>query len=421
MRLSSRALVWFWMMAALAGGGAKAELVARGELLLISPQVGYVLDAEERSRFALFPELPGFRSAQVLRTPQGLWLLAVVERANRRYLVERPLSEAEWEELRRQVRLSVRRGGSLAGRLWLVSHATAYGFAIYGVGLTDVLSSLSPREEVGTLMLSTGVAFGVSLWATGRRAVSLARARMLTAASYAGIYYGTAPELWKLRNPPDYLGQYGRMVAVPASMAAMELILGRTEPTDADATLTGWGMASGAWYGWALPHVLFSERLRDPTERRVYVSAISAAIPLGGYLAWRYSRSRGLSAGEAELTRVLTLVGAYTGLSVGRLLAGERVETDRAYVAGASVGVAGGWVLADRLAAQHEYSVGRSRLLGIAAGAGGLFGAGTLYALTNVDDERAYLAVSTATAWLTFWIVHRVTEDLGVRSDESER
>lgn len=42
-----------------------------GQVIVVSPRVGEVIDAEERERLKLFPGIPEFRSTAFLRLPAG--------------------------------------------------------------------------------------------------------------------------------------------------------------------------------------------------------------------------------------------------------------------------------------------------------------------------------------------------------------
>ncbi|MDA1191134.1 MAG: hypothetical protein O3A46_05540, partial [Candidatus Poribacteria bacterium] len=71
-----------------------------------------------------------------------------------------------------------------------------------------------------------------------------------------------------------------------------------------------------------------------------------------------------------------------------------------------------GLVAAYRLTENDEYTKTRALLVGIGTAASGLLGSGFVYVLSNTDDARIYLPVSTATSALGYWLTDRATEDM---------
>jgi len=388
------------------------------EILLIAPEVGYEIDADERKQFALFPEIDGFVSAQVTRVAGVDRVEIIYEKEGRRLHLERPIDEAELEDLRgavgtvgaEETRAAVPAEGKPSdGRLRLATHAIAYGLWLYGAGIPIVFDIDSDRGQVGAVMLSGGGSAALAISQTRRYARGGAHAKMLTTGSYAGIFYGLVPDLWADKSD-DKRQALGLMVGVPAAAAGMHSLFRAGTVTHGEADLTFWGMALGAGYGVLIPYLLNADHLEQKTQDRVYLSGASVGIPVGGWLAWRIAHDKRLSQGRALTLRLGSTLGAYYAYTVlGMLVDVEESGHAKRNLSIVATGVPLGMVAAYRLTKDESYSTTRARLLGLGGLAGGLVGSGLIYILTTSEDYRSYLAASAIGSGLGVWLTHSST------------
>jgi hypothetical protein len=381
-------------------------------LLIIAPEVGYEIDADERGEFGLFPEIDGFVSAQILRVDGVKRVEIIYQKEGRRLSLERPIDEAELEELRATVgrRAAIPMEGEPSdGRLRLATHAITYGLWLYGAGIPTVFDIDSGRGQVGAVMLSGGGSAVLAISQTRRYARGGAYAKMLTSGSYAGIYYGLVPDLWAERSD-DKRQALGLMAGVPAAVAGMHALFRRGPVTHGEADLTFWGMALGAGYGVLIPYLLNADHLEHKAEDRVYLTGAGIGIPLGGWLGWRIAHDKRLSQGRALTLRLGSTLGAYYAYTVlGMLVDLEESGHSKRNLSIVAPGPPLGMLAAYHLTKDESYSAMRARLLGLGSVAGGLVGTGLVYVLTTSDDYRPYLAASALGSGLGVWLTHAAT------------
>lgn len=382
------------------------------EILLIAPEVGYEIDADERSQFGLFSEIDGFVSAQI-RQVDGAQRIEITYQKEGRWLrLERPIDKEELEEIRATLgrrAASPREGDPSGGRGLLVTHAIAYGLWLYGAGIPIVFDIDSARGQVGTVMLSGGTAAALAISETRGYARGKAYAEMLSSASYAGLYYGSVPDIWASGHDEKRLS-LGLMVGVPAATAGMYSLLRRGPVTHGEAALTSWGMLLGGGYGVLIPYLLNADHLEAETERRVYLAGAGLGIPLGGWLGWRIAHDKRLSRGRASTLRLGSVLGTYYAYTMlGMLVDLDDFDHPKRDLFVIASGMPLGTAAAYRLTKNESYSAMRARLLGLGGLAGGLVGMGLSYVFIGSEDYRPSLAASAVGSGLGVWLTHAAT------------
>ncbi|MBM3214044.1 hypothetical protein FJZ36_03910 [Candidatus Poribacteria bacterium] len=419
------ALVWLgWVSAQSMLWSQEAQ-----EIIPLNPVVGHELDAEERLRFNAFKDVEGFIRAFVTQSPDGYVLNVVYERSGQRWLERVRIASEDLERMRRalvttgQSRSGV--GGS-DGRLSLVLHSTIYGLFVYGTELSELLGVDETRTRIGLFMLGSGAGFAGGMYGTQGYDRGNGYATMLTTGSYIGLYYGLIPSLWTderirsvteegvefLEDPegPDRTRSVGMMVGLPAGVAAMHFLTKDGDVTSAEGDGTLLGSAVGAAYGVAGAYLAGASDNSGDKERRMYLASSAALIPVGGWLGHRLAQNESVTQGRVWSLALGGAMGAFSGITAVRLADGDAVrENGKPYVWASLLGFPAGLAIVYRLTDREEYSLQRAALLWTGTVAGGLFGAGMVYVLTESDDSRPYLLAATAGGAAAFAIVHRVT------------
>ena len=147
-----------------------------------------------------------------------------------------------------------------AGRRGIVTHATLYGFSLYGPGTIRLLEIESERRVAGLQMLIGGGSFFWALEATKDYRLGAGRSLLILGGSWAGTLYGLGvPVFFESENDKAYWA--GAMIGTPAGgLIAHRLSSHRWfERGETDMLVAG-GLTGGL-YGVAIP---YRPRYRSP-------------------------------------------------------------------------------------------------------------------------------------------------------------
>ena len=167
-----------------------------------------------------------------------------------------------------------------SGRRGIVTHATLYGFGLYGPGTIRLLDIESERRVAGLQMLIGGGSFFWALEATKDYRLGAGRSLLILGGSWAGTLYGLGvPVFFKSENDKAYWA--GAMIGTPAGgLIAHRLSSHRWfERGETDMLVAG-GLTGGV-YGIAIPYVLDIESLDEWTQARIYVASAMVGAPAG--------------------------------------------------------------------------------------------------------------------------------------------
>ncbi|MDA1193184.1 MAG: hypothetical protein O3A46_16030, partial [Candidatus Poribacteria bacterium] len=335
---------WIAWLVAFAFGSVCASAQQSRVVIELFPGVGSVIDADERDAHKFLPDIDGFRSAFVTVGGDGRGIAHITydEGGDLRY-VERPIDVSpEAARALEDVGSSASSDLLASGRLGLVAHTTAYGLFVYGNGISKVADFESGRAQTGTWMLTGGGAFVASLLRTAGYDKGIGYAKMLQNASYAGIYFGNVPRLMhdqyslqlspyptqeeidefhresERRNRAEArLHHYGQMTGLTLTTLGMHYLTRNAEITEGEADMTFWGSVLASGLGVAVPMFIlqYDDDLADIERDRWYTGSVAAAIPIGGYLGYRFGHDKRIDAGRSWMMRVGSGVGAIAGLT----------------------------------------------------------------------------------------------------------
>ena len=135
-------------------------------------------------------------------------------------------------------------------------------------------------------------------------------------------------------------------------------------------------------------------------------------IPLGVWFTSHYIENRNISQGHAHMIALGGMAGALYGAGIFHAIAGE--EYKQGHVLLASIGLATGAYLSDKITKGNNYSVGRSRLVTLGGGVGALAGSMLLQLIVPADSDissRAFAASMIGGSATGFWIANRLTQN----------
>lgn len=175
------------------------------------------------------------------------------------------------------------------------------------------------------------------------------------------------------------------------------------------------GGLTGGLYGVAIPYVLDIESLDEWTQARIYVASAMVSAPAGVWTTTRWMRGRPVNQGRAHLVSLGGVVGA--GYASGLLSLGD-VESPRAHVLAAMIGLPVGAFFGYEWTGVEEYTPGRARWIALGAYVGSLFGTGVAL-VADAEDHKPYVLGNILGSAAGIWYSHGFTRDS--QSSESDR
>lgn len=414
----ARSMIAGVLLAVLVGAAAPAR-PATERLVVITESVGFEIDPAEREAYGLFVDYRGFLLAEVVDTAGRLsWRISYASGKDR--LVDQvALTEADLQALRSRIeardeaiRTGARRPAATAkekeGRLRMVTDGLLYGLGLYGPG-TMVLLDVGGNAASGIELLVAGGAFAGALNMTQDYRLGYARGRLLRWGNYAGTFYGFAiPALLDADNERVYVASAMAVTPLGGYLAHRLSASRRFGKGEADLIPTG-GLV-GMLYGVAVPYLIDVSDLSGSAERRVYLGAAMAGLPVGATITTRLTRDRSINRGRAHLITLGGFLGVADALTTVNVF--DDGEHPRFYVTAAMIGLPAGAYLGYRLTEAEDYTLARGRMISVGAYAGGLVGNGLLYSM-GVDDDRALSVSGMVGSMLGVWFTHRASSGWG--------
>ena len=150
------------------------------------------------------------------------------------------------------------------------------------------------------------------------------------------------------------------------------------------------------------------------TINKIYSLSMMASIPASVYLTSRLIPDRNISQGRAQLISTGGVVGAFYGLGIMFVALGDEIDgKGRAFAAAAMAGLPIGSYLAERFTRQESYTRLRALLITLGGVAGGYMGAGVL-AITETDNLRMVWATLIPATAAGLWAGHEMTRTKAV-------
>jgi hypothetical protein len=262
-----------------------------------------------------------------------------------------------------------------AGRAF-VRNQTALGLFVYGPSAA-VLAGSEGDGMTATLAYTAGAgaAFVASLATIQHRPVTRAQA-ILSGSMGLGGAAALAGALGAVTGSENERAYAGAVLAggVGGSLLGLRRGAGMTD-AEAAASASGASLAAATSAGLALAGGSYQEEPARRATIGVNVAALAAGYALGPRYA-RVSRYR-VTAGDVKTITPTALTGALLGAALGSAFDPEnpRRDYDRGPWIGATAGLVGGAVFADRvLVRRRDHTSSEADLLGLGAWVGGALG-----------------------------------------------
>ena len=293
-----------------------------------------------------------------------------------------------------------------SGRRGIVTHATLYGFSLYGPGTIRLLDIESERRVAGLQMLIGGGSFFWALEATKDYRLGAGRSLLILGGSWAGTLYGLGvPVFFESENDKAYWA--AAMIGTPAGGLIAHRLSSHRWFERGETDLMVAGGLTGGLYGVAIPYLLDIEALDEWTQARIYVASAMVGAPAGLWTTKRLMREKSINQGRAHLVSLGGVVGASYASGVLSL---ADVENPRAHVFAAMLGLPVGTYLGHRWTAEEEYTPGRARWTILGAYIGTLFGTGVAL-VADAEDHKPYVLANMLGSAAGIWYAHRFTRD----------
>ena len=297
------------------------------------------------------------------------------------------------------------------GRTLLVAASTLYGLSLYGPGTAILLDLESGSQLAGLELLVGGGSFVGALMATRNHRLGIGRSNLILSGSFAGTFYGFGvPVLFESENPKAYFAS--AMLATPIGGLITHRLTDHRWFKKGESYLMTNGGFVGGFYGFAIPYIANIENLENWTQAKIYVASMMAGVPLGAWTTTKLIYDKPMSEGRSHLISFGGLVGSAYANGIVSLM---DVESSRAYVLAAMVGLPTAAYLGYQLTDGGEYTAGRAALIQIGACAGALFGS-AFPLMAEAESHRPYVVGSILGSAAGMWLAHRSTRGWGEKT-----
>lgn len=376
----------------------------------------FEIDRVLARRLGLFLEAyPDFQTARLYQTSADAFVLEVTVGDGGRRRV--PMTPDEVEVLRRDVadrmaRAAPERLVDQEGRPRLLAGATALGLGFYGWAAPATFEADDPNTAIGLYMVVSASSFALPFMATQRATVTMADADLALYGASRGIAHGVF--LREALDPHHDIdtGQVLGMAMV-ASIAEGTAFYSWSRSSELEPGVTR-TMGTLGDYGMLSTIGLVSVATPGGLPRTSMGWSALCGSAAGVAAGRMFAAGRGFSGGDAGVMRTATLVGAFTGASIGDLARGGGGPDDP-WIIGAITGGGIAFVAGNGLVAGHDFTEGQSRMVAYGTGAGALLGLGL--AFLTVDEEDAGGVITAGGAVLGFALVYSALRDDALAAD----
>jgi len=368
------------------------------QTVALSPAIGDEIDRAERDAYHLFPDVPGFVSARIVKLDKG-YRVDFTYRGNDETVHDgsRHISDGTFENTRLHVGLVEAAHGATSGDATLDARVL-YGAALRlaADGRYDLSSSLfgelqhnypaqydslharATHDEVVRLQ---GAKEG--LFRAGSAIDKSGRTDALIFAGYYGVWLAIGiPVALDVESSEGFAAF---LVTVPAAciFLAHQATKNRSV-TDADAQIVSLGGWFGTWQG-----IGWTAMADKSTEDVVGVGVLSGLAGVG--LGCVLNHTTELSEGHASFMNSANWWGTWLGFLVGIATVGDDEDGDQV-LASALVGSAAAVTVTGLTAHNTTLTERRVRYMNLGGILGAIFGGGIVL-LADTDDEGAIAAV----------------------------
>lgn len=369
------------------------------QIISLSDSIGAEIDAAERAKYSLFPDLDGFQSARIIRLKASAYRLeySFTDTLGKHHK-SRKISAPAVELTKLHVRLIEEHQASQPTK---ATDDSLQAAIIYRLGLRyaaqnrheltsvlfgDLLQNYPQSPQA--LQAKENYAGLDQLWKTkkalfwkGALLDQSGRTQLLIFSGYYGLWLGIAtPSALKADSPQAFA--LGLLLGAPISLGIASGATKEANISDGRATMIALGGHLGTWQGigWAA--------VGEAEGNTVTGMGEIAGLAGIGAAAWLTSQTD-FSPGHAALTSSGLQWGAWFGLVVGALANLEDNDLVRASLIGSDALILGTGMAAKEV----SISKTRVRLLNLAGAIGTVFGFG-LDLLFEIDDASAIFGIA---------------------------
>jgi hypothetical protein len=372
-----------------------------------------VIDAGLARQLGLWTaEYPGFVEARLFEDAGGRTVLEITTTVGGETRRERiQLTPAQVAELRASVQARMVAGRVMAptdqeGRYLLLGQTTLAGLVFYGWAVPEILDVTGSRAA-GLGLLTIGTSFFLPFALTQDQPVTFGMANLSRYGVTRGIAHGALlheaimGDRTETRCSDGFCweeetGSRGRLTTSLAFSVAEGIggyLWARNEEMTAGTAITIVTMGDAGMLAGLGTGLIISPDRNDRLPFALGVVGAAGGIVGGRALAAR----RDYTWGDADFLYTAGAVGAFTGLATAVVTG---VDNARAGTALVMAGGAAGLLLADRLVATTDFSVGQSTLNRLGTVAGGLAGASIGVLMDNPDVAIAGAALGAVGGYM---------------------
>jgi hypothetical protein len=423
--MASRLLSVLCVVLAVSFGAADAQ---EQRVALNPDSTLYVVDASLENRLDLFPDVQGFRRAELYDLGDGTYELVIYTGSEPRLKRERrTLTAEDVDRLRQRVaeRLktaNVRVNLNQNGRASFITASTLLGLA--EGGLAGAALAPDNGSAVTSLTLIGGASgFFIPLFTTDDARVTSSAAAL---SAYGGAQgYGHAVQLTYLTvggELPEQ-GTAGLAAVLGAAEYTTGFLVGNRADWDegtGELIAANGAFGNGAGIGIAGMLVGIDEPESDPGQIRLLAGSSLAGSVVGLYVGRRMARSGHITVGDARMYWTSGVVGAQLA---GSVLGAADVESSRAASGALTAGGLAGMATGYAIMRNRDFSTADANIALLGTYGGALLGGGIAAAAdASIESSSFLLGLGTAAGfaagvWRSAGEAREAAETSSVRFD----
>jgi hypothetical protein len=374
----------------------------------------YVLDEKGNEKVNLFHGDGTFKEARLYASDDSTFFLEITyEKASKTFRDRKKLNNNELLLLRQKVEqeliFSTKPEVNQEGRGWMLAATTWAGITLYGSSLPTAFN-LSTRIAVGVYMLTAGSGFFIPYLLTKDEPVTYGQANLVYYGLSRGYAHGALFQVALQGNDPSI-----------ESVNGTAFFVGIGESYFAYKAVKKWEIGNGA----ANLMVVYGDfgflgsfAIANQLDLFESGSGLATTVLAGSYVGLGIGYCLGkdglLSAGDAEIIRTTTYLGAYLPLGI---LLEIKPHNSKAFTTTMFLtGVAGAFV-GHQLVKDHDFQFMQGAIVELGTLAGGLVGAGVGFMINN---ENPNWTVSSAAvgAMVSFGLMYKYYANKSIVADK---
>ena len=366
-----------------------------------------VVDEKLNKQLGLFPNISGFKQAQIFKVSDTLYSLEVTREENGKLIRERKtMTRSEYLRLTAKVDsiLAVKPIASeiRAAKIKLLTGSLILSAGYYGWALPYSMDIEDDRSVVALYMLTSASGFLIPLLATRGQRVTDAEATMAIYGGTRGIIHGVYISRF-LKEDPNSRYVHGVNVATSIIEGVTGCVVAhKTKMSSGTADIIGACGDFGSWLGWGTAF-LADYTFDDHPKEKSGLVLLGQALGIAAGKLW--SEKQDFTRGDATIVYGSGVLGGFLGGGIAQAL--DRDNADLT-VGSAMVGSVLGLVAGGAMTKGRDFTTGQAALIALSETACGLLGLGISYLTT--DNWGVYTLGTALGAGLGFGLAYKAFE-----------